>query len=157
MEALLKLLNRIKKISIFKVLDAVIKKNNLSDLIIELNTQKQLYDKGIDSLGFRIKPPYTDLTIQIKNSKTPKQPTDRVTLKDTGEMYKTWEVKLTGNTITIDADLVKDGFNLEEKYGVNIIGLTDENLQIFIEAVQKDFAKELALQIKGNVSVFQNA
>jgi hypothetical protein len=155
MEALENLLKRIMKISIFKVLDVVIRKNNLSHLIIELNTEKQLFDKGVDSLGFKIEPPYTPFTRSIKKRKG--QPTNRVTLKDTGDMYKTWEVKMIGNVITIEADLIKDGFNLEEKYGVNIIGLTDESLQVFIEAVKKDFAVELQRHILQNAGVLQNA
>jgi hypothetical protein len=155
MDALLDTLKRLRRVSIFKVLDAVIKKNNLSELIIELNTEKQLYDEGVDSLGFKIEPEYTSLTKRIKRGKG--QPTDRVTLKDTGKMYKTWTVKLVGNTISIDANLVKDGFDLEEKYGVNIIGLTDENLQVFIEAVKKDFAKELLSQILKRAGVLQIA
>lgn len=154
MEALLNLLKNLRKISIFKVLDAVIKKNNLSELIIKLNTEKQLYNEGIDSLGFKLRP-YTETTKRIKKAKG--QPFDRTTLKDTGDMYKTWEVKMVGNTITIEADLIKNGFNLEEKYGVNIIGLTDESLQVFIEAVKKDFAIELNRQISEKVSALQNA
>jgi len=50
-------------------------------VIKELQTQEQMY-QGITSKGIDIKPAYANSTIKIKRKKG--QPTDRVTLFDTG-------------------------------------------------------------------------
>ena len=55
--------------------------------ICELNSEKQLYDYGVNALGVDISDyqPYAPLTIGIKRSKG--QPSDRVTLRDNGDFH----------------------------------------------------------------------
>lgn len=116
------------------MLNIVGRNNKVRNLIIELNTQDQLYNKGIDSNNDSLGN-YAPFTIREKQRKG--QPSDRVTLKDTGAFYKSFDVKVNGNgDIDIVADTIKYGFDgawdLQEIYGVDIIGLNQTSLNELI-------------------------
>lgn len=96
------------------------------DEIIRLNTQDQLYDEGIDSnendLG-----DYTPFTKQEKSSKG--QRTDHITLRDTGAFYKSFRVIVKRDSFEIIADDVSIYDEpLTEVFGIDILGLTEDNL-----------------------------
>lgn len=107
-------------------------------LIIELNTGEQLYDRGIDSTGRLLSDiggPYSPHTILIKEAKG--QPTSRVTLKDTGEFYKSFKVILNARfELEITADPIKQDTDLTKEWGKDIIGLTDKSLEIVRQRVK---------------------
>lgn len=86
-------------------------------------------DKGIDGDGERIVPGYTARTKQIKQAKG--QPTDRVTLRDTGDYWSSIESKVTNDYFTTDATDIKAD-SLEDKYGVSIDKLNDQSVNIII-------------------------
>ena len=70
--------------------------------------------------------PYTPKTIELKEIKG--QPTNRVTLRDTGDFYASFKIITEPDKFTIIAtDYKTDG--LIRKYGRQILGLTDENAQ----------------------------
>ena len=96
----------------------------IKNLIIEYNTDNQLYEQGIDADGESLGE-YSLKTIAIKISKG--QPTDRVPLKDTGDFYKSFRVVAGKDSFEITANTVKDDSDLIETYGESIIGLTDES------------------------------
>lgn len=84
MKALRELLENVIRIDTFfaKLLNALYNSKEFQDFVINLNTQDQLYDQGINSVGIRldsIAGGYARYTIQLKNRKG--QPVDRVTLK----------------------------------------------------------------------------
>ena len=122
--------------------------------IIQLNTQSQLYQKGIDSTGTSLASiggeysPYTDFIKQYL--KQPAQPIDRVTLKDTGAFYASWQVFLNGNSeLEITNDPIKDGINLLDRWGKNVLGLTDESLgelQTLVKTKMPDIVRNLILK-----------
>lgn len=60
------------------------------DEIIALNTEEQLFARGVDATGNPITPPYTPYTVELKKEKG--QPYDRVTLRDTGDFHRSFEV-----------------------------------------------------------------
>ena len=67
---------------------------------------------------------------------------DHMTLKDTGQFYDSWEVRVDRSGLDIDADgQVSADTNLFTIYGENILGLTDENMQFFIEMVKENYIK----------------
>ena len=96
------------------------------DVIVQMVTQEQLYEKGIEGRGTEIMSyqPYTARTIRIKQKKG--QPYDRVTLKDTGEFYNSLHVEFDdeGFYVTSTDDKAK---YLLARYGKTIFRLTDEN------------------------------
>lgn len=111
-------------------------------LIIELESlAKNIAETNADQLfaGLRaddtdIEPAYKPFTIAIKKEKG--QPTDRVTLKDTGEFHRSIFVKFTKDTIIIDSDNdLRD--KLVEKYGITIFGLTKQNKEALVRILQK--------------------
>ena len=121
----------------------VLNNSKIKNMVIELNTEDQLYSKGIDSLGNSLGL-YSEITISIKRSKG--QPTDRVTLKDTGDFYDTFKVDVREGEIVITANTIKDQDDLIQKYGSDIIGLTDDNLQkliIFAKGLYIDYLLKL--------------
>lgn len=95
--------------------------------VVGMNVE-QLYEYGINSLGIRIDTyqPYTPYTVGIKKEKG--QPYDRVTLRDTGDFHKSFELVLDPTAFYITATDYKTQ-DLVDKYGSNIFGLTTENKQ----------------------------
>lgn len=134
MRALEALANRIKAITVQEVLKHLSENKSFTDLIIELNTRKQLFDKGIDSLGDNIGS-YSAKTKQIKAAKG--QITDHVTLFDTGDFYESFRVFFNGSDFIISADTIKDTDDLIFKYGSEILGLTNESLSLLREKAKE--------------------
>lgn len=122
-------------------LNILINRPEFQDLIIELNTEgrptSQLFELHIDSEGtklYEIGGEYAPSTVATKRSQNPQD----VNLKATGEAYESWTVRVDGENIVIEADLIKNGENLEDRYGDNIVGLFETNLQILIDAIADD-------------------
>ena len=97
-------------------------------IILELQTQEQMY-QGIDSKGIDIKPAYADSTIKIKRKK--RQPTDRVTLFDTGAFYNSLEI-IAGQNDAVIRTIISYSVFLVDKYA-DILGLDEENWTKFLE------------------------
>jgi hypothetical protein len=96
------------------------------DEIIRLNTEDQLYEEGIDSNDDTLGE-YTVFTKAIKLSKG--QRIDHVTLKDTGAFYDSFKVIIKKDGFEIIADDVSlYDRPLTDVYGLDILGLTEDNL-----------------------------
>lgn len=99
--------------------------------IVDLNAQDQLYEEGINRLGVSIMDyaPYRPLTIAIKEQKG--QPTNRVTLRDTGDFESSFYLEVSNKQFEVkDSDWKTEA--LIKKYGRQILGLTDENISSLI-------------------------
>ena len=95
-------------------------------LIIDLN-QEQLYEYGIDSKGRSL----GDYSAYTKSLKIPKgQRIDHITLKDAGDFYRSFSVKLEGSRFVIVADGQKEDTNLFKEYGIDILGLTEDSFDV---------------------------
>lgn len=92
--------------------------------IVSLN-QKQLFD-GKNADGDMLFPPYSQLTVELKSAKG--QPTDRVTLKDTGAFYRGMFIDIQGEDLIISSTDSKTD-SLVEKYGERIFGLTSASIE----------------------------
>lgn len=106
--------------------------------IVYLNTQFQLFD-GVNAKGVPLDDiggSYAESTIKRKKRKG--QPTDRVTLKDTGDFYKTFSVDVFDDELYIEASTIKRGGNLVDRWGNDLIGLTDPAKKELIEFVLPD-------------------
>lgn len=120
------------KLDVKKALDFSVD-SNIRELIINLN-QEQLYNLGEDSEGKSLGT-YAPSTVMIKQAQG--VPTDRITLRDTGDFYKSFTVNYLNNEIVLDADGQKDDTNLFTEYGEDILGLNELNMTIFIDEVTK--------------------
>jgi len=103
--------------------------------LIEELQREQLF-AGIDSFGEPIIPEYSTDTIRRKGKKSPPQPTDRVTLKDTGKFYKGIKGEIKDKKIIVTGRDSKTEM-LKGKYGEKILGLTDENVALVLEGVRQ--------------------
>ena len=129
--ALIDVAMNFKRLDVHKITRQSLDSTQLQQDIISLNTEDQLYDKGVFADGSPTGK-YAANTIEgtkyYLGKKQKGQPYNHITFKDTGELYesirfnnKAKEFELVGNT-------VKDGVDLEDRYGNPLIGLTDDSL-----------------------------
>lgn len=91
--------------------------------------QRAQFDSGKDANGNQ-REPYKASTKRYKRAKG--QPTNRVTLKDTGESYKAVKVSADNQGITVDVPTKQFNY-MVKKYGDSTIGVEPETLKKFIE------------------------
>lgn len=129
------------KDSLPELLEEVVR--DKEDTIIAAITNDQLFRQGVNGWDEKIMDymPYKPSTIRKKQKKG--QPTTRVTLKDTGEFYKSMFVVFDseGFYITSNDDKVQ---YLVKKYGNSIFRLTDKNLtRILRSHIRKELVKRI--------------
>lgn len=136
--------NLVYRLRRFKsILDQELKNEILrcEDVIVEMITQEQLYNSGINGRGVEIASyaPYASRTIKKKLRKG--QPTNRVTLKDTGSLYHSLHIEFDdeGFYVTSSQDKVK---YLMEHYGTAIFRLSNQNLKVLLNDYVRPSLKE---------------
>ena len=120
----------------------------IKKLIIELNTKVQLFNDNTDSKGVRLNTiggNYSPVTLIA--SKTSKKSLQDINLKDTGDFYKSFKVTITTKGIVIDADTDKGDNDLTDRWGDDIIGLTQENLGVVSEKIKDRYITILRRKI----------
>lgn len=125
-----------------RIIDAIVEAVKENDsIIIELNIDEQLYTRGVNRNDVPISDyaPYAMLTLEIKTQKG--QPTDRVTLQDEGDFHNSFFIDYKGDGFEISATDWKTEA-LVDKYGKEILGLTDDNLRAFAEDYIKPAIQE---------------
>lgn len=138
MDALIKLLKRFEKLKGDEILVKIYSPKFQKE-VIEYNTKDQLFNQGIDSNG-KVLPPYAPSTIAYKRQRG--QPTDRTTLKDTGEFYGSFNLIFNSD---LDFEIVAEDQekNLFDRYGNQIVGWTNENKEEIIKNIQNKFINEV--------------
>ena len=119
---------------------------SIEDEIKEINVHQQ-YDLGQDRNGDAITPEYAESTIRYKRRKG--QPTDRVTLQDTGQYHDTFKIRYEDEGFELYANDWKAGF-LDKKYGKEIYGLQDEEAR---ELADQVYQPRMILKLKTMLSV----
>lgn len=107
--------------------------------------REQMYN-GVDGSMNEIKPPYTARTVKNKIRKG--QPTNRVTLKDSGDFYKSLVVIADHRGFIVSSEDPKVNL-LVEKYGDKIFMLSDFN---FTEIVREQIRPILQQRIKERIT-----
>jgi len=94
---------------------------------------------------------YAPLTVYIKtHERTPAQPVDRITLRDTGAFYKGIRVShVTRDKFTLDSTDRKTQ-ELEDRYGERIFGLDADSRRQYID---QDFFPELKAYIEATAKL----
>lgn len=113
------------------------------EVIIEMNRQQMW--QGIRADGTEIEPEYKSITVSIKTQN--RQPTNRVTLKDTGDHYEGIYVEWGKNYLYLESSDWKKN-KLMRKYKKEIYGLTDGNLQKLIEKIKEPLFNEISSMIQ---------
>jgi len=144
-QRLRQVLENLLKIDPNQVLDQILARPEFRDFILDLVRQRQLFEKGEDGLGRKLRSEfaiggkvYATFTEILKEAKN--QPTDRVTLKDTGAFYRSFRLKITRTFFEIDADTRKADGDLADTWGEAILGLQDESLQMLIDRIRNEMA-----------------
>ena len=117
--------------------------------IVDLNAEEQLYEQGVNNLGVSISDyaPYSPVTIEIKKAKG--QPTNRVTLRDEGDFESSFFLEVGQSQFEIKASDWKTE-ELIKKYGRQILGLTNENIEKLIwDFIYPDLLSKLKNELYG--------
>jgi hypothetical protein len=120
--------------NLFKI---VLDNKAIKDLIKFLNTEKQLGQQHIDSLGQELYNTLTQRTVYADSDPLGRggQPYE---VRRTGDYWGSFTIAVNAGNIVIVSNPFKQNNNLFEVYTPELEGLTDENLQILIdEALQK--------------------
>lgn len=150
MEKIRKLLKRVKatKRGKNKIFESVFKDEQVQKEITRLNTDVQLFEKGLDSRGVSLESiggSYAPETVFLKREQG--LPFNRVTLYDTGEFYSSFKVKAKRTEFIITADTAKVGTDLRDRWGNDILGLNDESIKeinpLLIEELKKAYLRQV--------------
>jgi hypothetical protein len=144
-EKLDKVITRLEALAGSKMEDFVENAAEENFHLMESLNRAQLME-GIRSDGSKIEPPYAIKTTHIKRAKG--QPYDRVTLYDEGDYQAA--IKATDVNKKVIA-LESSDWKAEEliaKYGPNIEGLTDENIEIASEAMLPSLEEQTRKYLK---------
>lgn len=107
--------------------------SGVKNRILMLNTIDQLYNRGVDALNESLGE-YSPYTIEEKKKKGHRYA--NITLRDTGDFYRSFNIEVTLTEIKITADPIKeDGTNLFEEFGQDVVGLTEENTNIVCQMI----------------------
>lgn len=126
-----------KGLTFDKTLFFVFSQQEIQLFAIELNTggpnnseYGQLFLHGIDAQGVeltQIGGEYAPITKDLKRFDG--LPFDLVTLYQEGDFYRSWEFVQRADSFALRADTLKEGQDLQERWGSDIIGLTNESIQ----------------------------
>lgn len=120
------------------VLDQELKNEILKneDFIVRMIAQEQLYKKGVDGVGVKLRDihPYAPSTIKKKKRKG--QVTNRVTLRDTGKMYESLHIEFDSEGFYVTSTVEYEKY-LKKKYGKTIFRLSNANLTRLLDGYVK--------------------
>ena len=155
MEALTTLLKRVTKLDSGKLINKATDKT-VQKFIIQLNTEgqptSQLFNLHVDSTGkalfskTRGTGVYSKETEKLSNGR--KKAGDQYNFKDTGEFYESFKLTKGKIAIVISANPLKEDTNLVDEYGPDILGLTDDNLQLLIDELLPKIQSALLVKLQ---------
>lgn len=110
-----------------------------SETILDAN-RDQMFE-GMDKNGKEIIPEYKPMTIDIKKEKG--QPTDRVTLKDTGEWHRSLFMKVEGGKVFIDSqhELTDELLAKYDRGTETILGIPKSKVEPINETIMTKFIR----------------
>ena len=138
-KGLIKQLRKVDSSFISLQIRRIVKENQ--KYIINLNVNDQLFDRGIYNDGTKLPLPYAPKTIIDKTKKG--QPTDKITLRDTGSFHSKFYIIYEKNQFSLWS---RDGKTetLVKDWGEEIFGLTDENIEtVIINFILPGLQKEI--------------
>ena len=138
-------LNKWLKIDPISIIRQILSDRAILNWIEEANrkqllTGKNSFDVKLSDIGGG----YSDLTLQLN----PNKQRDVVNLLDTSEFYASITATINSSLLEIDADPIKTDdngkdTNLYDRWGEDIIGLNEENLQELIDTLKDKLIIEI--------------
>lgn len=127
------IVKRIRSFDLEREVLKVVKDND--NIAIDLNTDAQLFEKGIDSNNDLLPGPYANRTIDDKRLKG--QRTDHITLRDTEDFHNSFFMNASSFPVIIDASDSKTS-ELKSEWGEGIFGLTTDSQSEFNAEILPD-------------------
>lgn len=146
------ILKRATSINLDEIMLKVFDNDKVQEYIENLN--KEQLQEGIDSKGDELsyidhngreRTGYSRVTELITKGK--KKAGSHFTLFDTGDFYKSIKLMPELNGVTITANPIKEDENLFKKFGNDIIGLTQESVQLLQEFIKPIFIQEVRMYL----------
>jgi len=138
-------INKWLKIDPISIIRQILSDRSILNWIEEANrkqllTGKNSFDVKLSDIGGG----YSDLTLQLN----PNKQRDVVNLLDTSEFYASITATIDSSLLEIDADPIKTDdngkdTNLYDRWGEDIIGLNEENLQELIDTLKDKLIIEI--------------
>mgnify|MGYP003147448161 CR=1 FL=1 len=134
--------------NIESIISEIVSEKGFQQFLIQLNTKgqptSQLFEFGVDSFGKLLdEDGYADSTIvgvkgRFKGKIEKGQRFDHITLEDTGDFYASFKIETGGSAFLfkITANPRKDNSNLFDDFGKDVVGWTEQNVQIIIDAIR---------------------
>jgi hypothetical protein len=142
-------LNKWLKIDPISIIRQILSDRAIINWIEEANrkqllTGKNSFDVKLSDIGGG----YSDLTLQLN----PNKQRDVVNLLDTSEFYASITATVDSSLLEIDADPIKTDdngkdTNLYDRWGEDIIGLNEENLQELIDTLKNKLIIEILKKV----------
>lgn len=142
------ILKRATTINLDVIMLKVFDNEKVQDFIEDLN--KEQLQQSIDSKGERLsyvdakgrtRTGYSPLTAKLSGGK--KKIGQPFNLFDTGEFYKSIKLSPELNGVEITANPIKEDDNLFKKFGEDIIGLTEQSINLLQEFIKPIFIEEV--------------
>lgn len=142
--------DRLASINQNVLVNTVLNRPEIKEFIIKMNTKglptSQLFALNIDSRGVRLNTiggDYSPFTIQdaIDKGRAKKSPQDINLSGETGKYYESFIVTISSLAdafFTISSDPEKDDGNLEDDWGTDLEGLTEENIVLLRDQVLEE-------------------
>ena len=140
------IIENVKGLDVNQALAFSISKPNIQFFILELNRRRQLFFQGIDAEGkllSSIGGNYTLFTLQQKQGTRPVNAANLINLFDTGDFYDSFRIILQEDGFLIEANTIKEGTDLQDRWGDELLGLTDDSREVLIEKIQPDIVEYL--------------
>jgi hypothetical protein len=133
MATLEKSVNNLKSFNFDREFLKVIK--DKEEIVLDLNTDSQLGEKGIDSTGSSLPGPYRPFTIESKRGRSGFAGiTSHITLFQEGNFHNSFFLKAGKFPIEIDASDPKKA-KLVKDWGKDIFGLTEESKDELVDHI----------------------
>jgi len=130
-------------------LEEIQRRNVLKTLIVREqefieNLNREQLSKGKRSDGSSL-PPYrkNNPSKTFGNFNASKSAGEPIKLLDTGQFYKSIDVKVTDNAFLMTGDTQKAETDLAERYGNNILGLSSESIGKLRNKLRQDILNEI--------------
>jgi hypothetical protein len=137
------------------VLNKVLKIKEV-DTYIKTLIQDRLWQLGEDAKGKKIRtysaieqgePAYSYNTVfgtkKYRGKKAKGQPSDRVTLKDTGKFYKSWQLQLLKELFYVQSMTEKADGNIEDNVNLaNVITLSEDEKKYLVDKIRPFYIQE---------------
>jgi hypothetical protein len=144
------LANKLKALKENQLLKEVLDDKQLQAQIIDLITESQMYNLGVDGKGETLGE-YAPVTISFYKPRAASigndGRTDHVTLKDTGEFYASFRVASTNEGLVVKAETDKGDNDLIDIYP-NLLGLTDASKAEILPEIRQSILELIREQIK---------